>query len=107
MIVQRTALFDRWLKRLRDGKAIARITARITRFEAGNPGDHKHLGGGLSEMRIDYGQGYRLYWTERHGVTILLLCGGDKASQVSNQPLRHAANLTQEYLLKLRFADFL
>ena len=79
--VQRTALFDRWLRRLRDDKAIQKITARLVRLEAGNPGDHKRIGKGLTEMRIDTGPGYRVYFTERRGTVILLLCGGDKASQ--------------------------
>jgi putative addiction module killer protein len=79
--VQRTALFDRWLRRLRDGKAVDKIETRITRLRLGNPGDHKYLGGGLTEMRIDFGPGYRLYSTERGNTVILLLCGGDKASQ--------------------------
>jgi hypothetical protein len=56
--VQRTAHFDRWLRRLRDDKAKQKIAARLDRLEAGNPGDHRHLGGRLSEMRIDYGPGW-------------------------------------------------
>jgi putative addiction module killer protein len=80
-VVQRTALFDRWLRRLRDGKAVDRIETRITRLRLGNPGDHKYLGGGLAEMRIDHGPGYRLYFCEQGGNVILLLCGGDKSSQ--------------------------
>jgi putative addiction module killer protein len=79
--VQRTAYFDRWLSRLRDDKAKQKIAARLDRLEAGNPGDHRHLGGRLSEMRIDYGPGYRIYWTERGDTVVLLLCGGDKTSQ--------------------------
>ena len=79
--VQRTAHFDRWLRRLRDDKAKQKIAARLDRLEVGNPGDHRHLGGRLSEMRIDYGPGYRIYWTERGDTVVLLLCGGDKTSQ--------------------------
>jgi putative component of toxin-antitoxin plasmid stabilization module len=56
--IQRTAWFSRWLDRLHDRKAIDKITARIDRLKLGNPGDHKHLGGALSEMRIDHGPGY-------------------------------------------------
>lgn len=80
-IIRSTLVFDRWLKRLRDRKAVVKIAARIVRFEAGNPGDHRNLGGGLSEMRIDAGPGYRVYWTEQDGAVVVLLCGGDKDSQ--------------------------
>ena len=90
MTVQRTGLFDRWLKRLRDGKAIDKIQARIARFELGNPGDYKRLGRGLAEIRIDYGPGYRIYFTVRSGTVILLLCGGDKASQADDIALARA-----------------
>jgi putative addiction module killer protein len=79
--VRRTESFDRWLKRLRDKTAVQKILVRITRLELGNPGDHKNLGRGLIEMRIDYGPGYRVYCTERNNTTTLLLCGGDKDSQ--------------------------
>lgn len=79
--VGRTDVFNKWFERLRDENAQARIARRIDRLEAGNPGDMRFVGGGVSEMRIDYGPGYRLY-TARHGnALILLLCGGDKSSQ--------------------------
>jgi len=79
--VRRTESFDRWLKRLRDKRAVQKILVRIARLELGNPGDHKNLGRGLTEMRIDYGPGYRVYCTEQNNITILLLCGGHKDSQ--------------------------
>jgi putative addiction module killer protein len=79
-IVQ-TAAFTIWLDGLNDVSATARIIARIRRFELGNPGDVKSVGGGVSEMRIDYGPGYRLYFTRRGKTVVILLCGGDKRSQ--------------------------
>lgn len=64
-----------------DGQAKARINARIRRLSLGNPGDVKPVGGGLSELRIDYGPGYRVYFLRRGPMLVVLLCGGDKASQ--------------------------
>ena len=77
----KTDLFDRWLVGLRDRQARARIEARIRRLSLGNPGDVKPVGEGLSEMRIDYGPGYRVYFMQRGPLVVLLLCGGDKSSQ--------------------------
>lgn len=77
----KSAQFDRWLSALRDRQARARIQARLDRYASGNPGDVKALGGGIAEMRIDYGPGYRVYFTQRGQAVILLLCGGDKRSQ--------------------------
>jgi putative addiction module killer protein len=77
----KTNLFDRWLIDLRDRKARARIETRIRRLSLGNPGDVKPVGEGVSEMRIDYGPGYRVYFTRRGPVVVVLLCGGDKGSQ--------------------------
>jgi putative addiction module killer protein len=79
--VRQTAEFRDWLARLRDRQAAARIAVRIRRMEFGNPGDVKQLGGGLAEMKIDYGPGYRLYFVKRGASTVILLCGGDKGSQ--------------------------
>lgn len=73
--------FDRWLSRLRDRKAKARIEVRIRRLGLGNPGDVKPVGEGVSEMRISYGPGYRVYFQQRGPVLIILLCGGDKKTQ--------------------------
>ena len=77
----KTNLFDRWLTDLRDRKARAKIETRIRRLSLGNPGDAKPVGEGISEMRIDYGPGYRVYFTRRGPVVVVLLCGGDKGSQ--------------------------
>jgi putative addiction module killer protein len=77
----RSDTFDRWLRDLRDTRARARIGARILRLSHGNPGDVKPVGSGVSEMRIDYGPGYRVYFTRRGALVIVLLCGGDKRTQ--------------------------
>ena len=77
----RTSEFDAWLKALRDPLAKARVIARIRTAEAGNFGDCRHVGEGVSEMRIHVGPGYRLYYCRRGEAVYLLLCGGDKSSQ--------------------------
>lgn len=79
--VIKTATFDRWFKKLRDPQAKARITMRIRRLSLGNPGDVKPIGHGLSEMRITYGPGYRVYYVQRGAVLVVILCGGDKSTQ--------------------------
>ena len=79
--VEVTEEFDKWLKGLRDLQAKVRIFDRIRRLRDGNPGDVKPVGKGVSEMRISYGPGYRLYYTQRGESLIILLCGGDKSSQ--------------------------
>ena len=78
--VKQTAEFKRWLKSLRDIRARAKVLVRIERLVSGNPGDIGPVGEGVSEMRIDYGPGYRVYFKQRGEVTIILL-GGDKGSQ--------------------------
>jgi len=77
----KTDVFDRWLTELRDVRARARIEARIRRLSIGNPGDAKPVGEGISEMRIDYGPGYRVYYLKRGRIVVVLLCGGDKSTQ--------------------------
>jgi putative addiction module killer protein len=79
--VRQTEVFANWLTRLRDGRARARINARIRRLSLGNAGDVKPVGEGVSEMRIDYGPGYRVYFVSRGSAVIILLAGGDKRSQ--------------------------
>ncbi|KQT50491.1 hypothetical protein ASG52_06645 [Methylobacterium sp. Leaf456] len=79
--ILRTPAFTDWLRGLRDARAKARIALRIDRLALDNPGDVKSVGGGVSEMRIDYGPGYRVSFTRRSGVLVILLCGGDKKSQ--------------------------
>lgn len=77
----KSATFDRWLKKLRDPQAKARIEMRVRRLGLGNAGDVQPIGKGLSEMRVDYGPGYRVYYMQQNSVVIVLLCGGDKRSQ--------------------------
>lgn len=79
--VRQTEIFANWLDGLRDRRAIARIDIRIRRLSLGHMGDAKSLGEGLSEMRIDHGPGYRLYFTRRAERIVILLCGGDKKRQ--------------------------
>lgn len=79
--VCRTEFFNDWLRRLKDARAKAKIAARIDRLAAGNPGDVKPVGSGVSELRIDYGPGYRVYFKRRGKELIILLAGGDKRSQ--------------------------
>ena len=77
----KSTTFDRWLADLRDKRAVARILARLDRLAVGNPGDVKPVGEGISEIRIDYGPGYRVYFLQRGLLLIVLLCGGDKSTQ--------------------------
>ena len=79
--ILRSDEFDAWLTSLRDDRARARIQARILRLSLGNPGDVKPVGQGISEMRIDHGPGYRVYFLQHGQTLVVLLCGGDKATQ--------------------------
>jgi putative addiction module killer protein len=79
--LRKTTEFARWIDGLRDLRARARIQIRIQRLLDGNPGDVKPVAEGVSELRVDYGPGYRVYYTQRRGVFIILLCGGDKRTQ--------------------------
>jgi putative addiction module killer protein len=79
--VRQTAAFSRWLGGLRDTRARLRIAARLRRAEDGNLGDVKPVGEGVSEMRIAYGPGYRLYFVPRGAALVILLCGGEKSTQ--------------------------
>ena len=80
-LIEKTVTFDRWLTGLKAPTAKSRILVQIKKVEAGNLGSNKSLGGGLSELKIDYGPGYRLYYTRRGRTVIWLLCGGDKRSE--------------------------
>lgn len=73
--------YDAWIESVRDKRALARIALRLLRLQLGNPGDHRFLGDGVSELKIDYGPGYRVYYAKRGDVVILLLGGGDKSTQ--------------------------
>jgi putative addiction module killer protein len=79
--IRQTDEFARWFATLRDPRARARIDARVRRLSLGNPGDVKPLGDGASEMRIDYGPGYRVYFIQRGSAVVVLLAGGDKRTQ--------------------------
>lgn len=91
--IRQTREFKEWLLSLRDAKAKARIAARIARAENGNLGDSKPVGEGVSEMRIDYGPGYRVYYRQRGNVLVILLCGGDTSTQRSD--IRRAHELAK------------
>ena len=91
--VRWTEEFSRWIRRLRDANAVARIVARIRRMEIGNLGDSKNLRGGLMEMRIDYGPGYRVYYVLRGVEIVILLCAGDKRTQ--QRDIKHARELAE------------
>lgn len=82
--VRQTEAFSNWLRKLRDLKALARIQIRIRRLSLGNFGDVKSVGDGISELRIDYGPGYRVYFQRTGGLLVLLLIGGTKSTQQSD-----------------------
>jgi len=92
--IRQTDVFSKWLRNLRDIRARARVQARIDRLESGNPGDVMPVGSGVSEMRIHYGPGYRVYFVERGSELIILLAGGDKNSQSND--IRKAISISKE-----------
>jgi putative addiction module killer protein len=79
-----SATFDAWFGSLRDRAAALRVQVRIDRLALGNPGDVRPVGDGISELRIDHGPGYRVYFMRRGMVVVVLLCGGDKSSQAAD-----------------------
>jgi len=93
--IRKTELFTKWIDGLEDIRARARILVRIERLAAGNPGDAKPVGEGVSELRIDYGPGYRVYYTQRGRSAVILLAGGEKRTQDKDikTALRLAKNL--------------
>jgi putative addiction module killer protein len=82
--VRQTEVFANWFKNLKDRKAKARVQVRIDRMEVGNFGDVAPVGQGVSEMRIAYGSGYRVYFVQKGPIIVILLSGGDKSSQSSD-----------------------
>ena len=93
--IRESGEFAAWLDDLRDVRGRARVLARIERLAAGNPGDVKPVGQGVSELRIDHGPGYRVYFVRKGKTVIVLLAGGDKATQAADirTALRLARNL--------------
>lgn len=92
--IRQTEIYSKWFKSLRDSQAQARINIRIRRLSMGNSGDVKPVGKGVSELRIDYGAGYRVYFIQRGEQLIILLAGGDKRTQ--DQDIKTALNLAKE-----------
>ena len=95
--VRKTAVFVQWLDGLRDIRARARVQARIERLTSGNPDDVEPVGEGVSELRINYGPGYRVYFKKRGRELIVLLAGGDKNTQAKDikSALRLARDLSE------------
>ena len=92
--IRKTDVFKKWMKKLKDAIAKAHINRRIDRLERGNPGDVESIGEGCSEMRIDYGPGYRVYYKDNGREIIIILCGGDKSTQRSD--INKAKRLARE-----------
>ena len=91
--IRQTDVYAQWLEKLRDRQAKARIAIRIRRLSLGNPGDVRPVGGGVSELRIDYGPGYRVYFLKQGATLVVLLAGGDKSSQAAD--IAKARNLAR------------
>ena len=87
--------FEDWLDDLNDKRAVARVLARLARVRHGNPGDCKSVGEGVSELRVDYGPGYRVYFGQKGQTLVVLLCGGDKRTQ--DRDIRLAKQYWQEF----------
>ncbi len=93
MHVQVTEVYRDWINSLRDRVGRARVQVRVDRLVHGNPGQHRVLTDGVCELKVDFGPGYRVYYTERGGVLIVLLAGGDKSSQ--QQDIKTAISLAK------------
>ena len=94
MRVQMTTVYRDWINSLQDQVARARVQVRVDRLVHGNPGQHRVLTEGVCELKLDFGPGYRVYYTERAGVLVILLAGGDKSSQ--RHDIRTAISLAKE-----------
>lgn len=92
--VRQSGESSNWLRRLKDDNAVVRIVGRVRRLESGNPGDVRSVGGGVMEMRIDYGPGYPVYYVQRREQLVILLCDGDKRAQ--QQDIRRAQEMAKE-----------
>jgi putative addiction module killer protein len=95
MEIRETQEFSNWLRALRDQRGKAKILVRIDRLALGNPGDVEPVGEGVSELRIDFGPGYRVYFAKRGATLLLLLCGGDKKTQAKD--IARAKRLAADY----------
>jgi putative addiction module killer protein len=93
MLVRMTEVYRDWINSQRDRAGRARIQVRVDRLANGNPGQHRNLTGGISELKIDFGPGFRVYYTERGGDLLILLAGGDKSTQ--QQDIRTATALAR------------
>lgn len=82
--IRKTAIFDRWLRHLRDRTARQRIEVRLDRLRMGNAGDVRPVGDGVSELRVHYGPGYRVYFAQKGSNLVVLLCGGNKSDQADD-----------------------
>jgi len=83
-LIEKTVYFDKWLRKLKDNFAKSKILTRLKRLERGHFGDAKALKNKLHELKIDYGPGYRIYYTKKGDSIILLICGGDKSTQIND-----------------------
>ncbi|AWY03296.1 TPA: type II toxin-antitoxin system RelE/ParE family toxin [Pasteurella multocida] len=92
--IKTTERFDSWLRKLKNPRAKMKINARIKRLQFGNFGDLKTVNDGIFEMRIDEGQGYRIYLKNNNSVVVILLCGGDKSTQ--NKDIKLAKQIAEE-----------
>jgi putative addiction module killer protein len=92
---KQTETFRKWRLRLKDDRVRALIASRLDRLGFGNAGDVKPVGQGISELRIDYGPGYRIYFQKRGNTIIILLCGGDKSTQAKD--IKAAKRLSEEW----------
>lgn len=92
--IRQTEVYARWFESLRDRQARARIDVRIRRLSLGNPGEVKPVGEGVSELRIDYGPGYRIYFVQRGQALVILLAGGDKHTQ--DRDIKTALEMARE-----------
>jgi putative addiction module killer protein len=95
MVVHTSETFDRWITKLADIGGRAKILVRIDRLQRGNPGDVRSVGEGVSEMRVDFGPGYRIYFKKRGAHVILLLCGGGKSTQ--QQDIKLAKEMARQW----------
>ena len=92
--IRKTEIFNNWFNKIKDGKTQAIINKHIARFYQKNMGDSKPVGGGISELRIDYGKGFRIYYKKKHDIIIIILCSGDKSTQAED--IKNAHKILKE-----------